>query len=516
MIEGIDGFSEELQKGKMLGVLVVENRNGELGWIGAYSGQIKDRADWPQFVPNIFDYLQQDGHFKTEEREIGEINKSIKDIEKSERLQSLKLALEKTKAQNKEMLNKAKAEMDDAKKQRDKTRETSQDQSTEDKLIKESQFMKAEFKRLKKKQQEEEDGILSQIKEIESRATVLKKEREQRSIVLQRWLFEHFEMLNANGESKNVLNIFGKNMTPPSGSGECCAPKLLQHAFKMGYKPLSMMEWWWGASPKQEIRKHWQHYPACNSKCKPILGWMLKGLDVEPNSQEERAKETKGLKTIYEDEWIIAVDKPGGMLSVDGKIDAESVDSKIRNSKAEYQNAMIVHRLDMDTSGILLIAKDKETHKALQEQFLNHTIKKTYQAILDGIITEPTETIKYTTPTNKEITVGKINLPLSPDIMDRPKQKVDYEHGKQATTLYRILKTSAGKTLVEFYPQTGRTHQLRVHSAHKSGLGAPIVGDELYGNRADELKLRAVEITFWHPWKQEWTTLRIEPLSLSE
>ena len=308
---------------------------------------------------------------------------------------------------------------------------------------------------------------------------------------LQTWLFHQYQMLNARGETKDLVDIWqdyhsaprirNKFPLPPGGTGDCCAPKLLQYAYQHGLKPVCMAEFWWGPSPKSEIRHHGQFYPACRGKCKPVLTWMLQGLDVDPNP-DEAATAHLGIDIIYEDEAVAVVDKPSGLLSVPGRTEDHSVATI---AKERWPESMPVHRLDMGTSGLMVIAKNKEAYVVLQEQFVKRTVRKRYVALVEGIVKEPK---------------GRITLPLIFDPMNRPRQVVDYQRGKSAVTEYEVLGTpQEGRTLVALYPHTGRTHQLRMHCAHTDGLGCPIVGDELYGQAADRLCLHCDQIEFAHP-----------------
>ena len=321
----------------------------------------------------------------------------------------------------------------------------------------------------------------------------LKRERKERSDALQRWLFNQFVMLNAQGEGRTLTDIFAATpqRVPPAGTGECCAPKLLQYAFAHQLKPLCMAEFWQGASPKMEVRHHGQYYSACRGKCKPVLEWMLEGggrTDL-PNLQISLHLPLSTLHPIYEDDALIVVDKPAGLLSVPGKTDEESVESLLRQ---QYGEVFMVHRLDQDTSGLMVIAKSREAHRHLQRQFLSHAraINKLYIALLDGVVDG----------------CGRISLPLRPDVDDRPRQMVDYEHGKAALTDYEVLGHEDGFTRVALTPHTGRTHQLRVHCAHAEGLGTPIVGDRLYGKPAERLLLHAAKLSFTHPSSGERMT----------
>ena len=352
----------------------------------------------------------------------------------------------------------------------------------------------------------------------------MRNRRRNMSDELQQWLFRQYIMLNALGEERDLVDIFRDTIhaIPPAGSGDCCAPKLLQYAYKHGLEPVCMAEFWWGDSPKQEIRHHLHYYPACRSKCLPILTHMLRGLDVEPNPLAQ-SKMTERPSVVFEDEYIMVVNKPAGMLSVPGKKETaeecsannnnlsieeyfahnsklKTQNSKFKNeqlligeadnSKLKTQNSKFlkaVHRLDMDTSGLLVLAKSEPVYINLQHQFASREVKKRYEAILDG---------------RPAISEGRISLPLIADIMDRPRQRVDYENGKQAITDYRVEQLlPEGRTLVCLYPLTGRTHQLRVHCAHQSGLACPILGDPLYGhgNRKTRMCLHAAMVEFRHP-----------------
>lgn len=316
----------------------------------------------------------------------------------------------------------------------------------------------------------------------------LDAERRRMSQDLQLWLFHQYQLLNARGEVKDLVDIWQsyysrpklrqKFPLPPGGTGDCCAPKLLQYAYQQGMKPVCMAEFWWGATTKEEVRQHLNYYPACRGKCKPILTWMLEGLEVDPNPELAGFAHLE-LKTVYEDDAIVVVDKPSGMLSMPGRIEEYSVETVMRQ---RYPDAVIAHRLDMGTSGLLIVAKTLEAYHPLQEQFIKHQVKKKYVAKLEG-------------RGKKEEVRGTVSLPLRPDPMNRPRQMVDMEHGKRAVTDYEFLSDD----LVALYPQTGRTHQLRIHCAHPDGLGRPIVGDELYGTKGERLMLHASEIWFRHP-----------------
>ena len=492
-IANIDFWKEEIAKGKMFGVLVVE-RDGCLGYLAAYSGQLGGRNNWGFFVPAIYDMLQPDGYFKTEERKISAINDEVKALEQDEQMIQLLQNLKLIKVNADITIGQYKQNMEDAKKRRDDIRQKETlSAEKEAELIKESQFMKAELKRIKKRFKEEEDRITICLKDKEEKLNRLKQKRKQLSDDLQQWLFKQFRVLNGLGEESNLLDIFSNTVghIPPAGAGECCAPKLLQFAYKHHFHPVCMAEFWWGASPKTEIRHHLHYYPACRGKCKPILEFMLKGLSVEDNPLDIYKEHQ--IETIYEDDSLVVICKPEGLLSVPGKGDLPSVLSEMRKRYPQADGPMIVHRLDMDTSGLLVVAKTMKAYLNLQQQFCNHTIKKRYVALLTH------------RPNNLES--GTIDLPLSPDPLDRPRQIVNKIEGKAAITKYHIRKTFRnGMTLVDLYPQTGRTHQLRVHCAHHLGLDSPIVGDRLYGQSDNRLFLHAEQIEFTHPITGKYMT----------
>ena len=489
-------WQEELAPGKMFGVLIVQPQEEEpspIGYLAAFSGNLAGKNLHPYFVPPVYDLLQPQGFFKIEEEQSSAINARISELEVNPHYLHLKEKLNAETEQANLELTQAKEKLKAAKEERELRRNSSPALSEEEQaiLIRESQYQKAEFKRLERGWKERIKTLEKEIATFETETDKLKTERKKRSAALQQKLFEQFRMLNARGEIKDLCTIFEQTVhkTPPAGAGECALPKLLQYAYLHQLKPLAMAEFWWGNSPKTEVRHHGYYYPSCKGKCEPILQHMLQGLKVDKNPLSANAHKKEELEIVFEDEWLVVVNKPSGMLSVPGK--EEEADSVYHRVKARYPEAtgpMIVHRLDMATSGLLLVAKTKEVHQHLQEQFMNRSIKKRYVALLDrseqnGL---PEET-------------GTINLPLCLNPLDRPRQMVSEEYGKPAVTEYRILNYSDKYIRIAFYPLTGRTHQLRVHAAHHQGLNCPILGDELYGKKADRLYLHAEYLEFRHP-----------------
>ncbi len=490
-------WKDELRQGKMFGVLIVQTEHGETGYLAAFSGILAVKNLHPFFVPPVYDLLQPQGFFKIEEENISSINRNIRQLENDKAYAALSAELARTIQSAEDILATAKAQLKEAKTAREQRRKEKELNAQEEaELIRESQFQKAEYKRLERSWKARITTLQTQTEDWERRISALKSERKTRSAALQQKLFEQFGMLNYRGEVKNLCEIFGQTVhkTPPAGAGECAAPKLLQQAYLHGWKPIAMAEFWWGDSPKTEIRHHGHYYPACKGKCEPILQHMLQGLQVEENPMLKRMQvPSKNLEIVYEDSWLSVINKPAGMLSVLGKEDAVSVYSLMRGQYPEADGPLTVHRLDMATSGLMLIAKTKRVHQNLQAQFKNRLVRKRYVALLEGVV-----------PKDK----GTVDLPLCLNPLDRPRQMVHTEHGKPAITDYQVLERLDGKqTRIAFYPRTGRTHQLRIHAAHPLGLHCPIIGDELYGEKAKRLYLHAEYLEFTHPITGE--TVRI-------
>ena len=489
-----EAWKEELAQGKMFGVLVVRTQEGETGYLAAFSGILAGSNVHPFFVPPVYDLLQPQGFFKIEEEQISQINTRIGLLEEDEEYKRQMQQLAALRQTAQETLEEAKRQMKRAKEKREERRREAalpngapMTPEEENVLIRESQFQKAEYKRMERAWKERITPLQQTVSDYEAGIQVLKSERKQRSAALQQKLFEQFKMLNYRGEVKTLCDIFGQTVhkTPPAGAGECAAPKLLQQAYLHGWKPVAMAEFWWGESPKTEIRHHGHYYPACKGKCEPILGHMLQGLEVDENPiLKELQSGKKTLDIIYEDEWLAVVNKPAGMLSVPGKEDVVSVYSMMRERYPDADGPLIVHRLDMATSGLLVVAKTKQVHQNLQAQFKNRSVGKRYIALLQGSVSQD---------------AGTVELPLCPNPLDRPRQIVHTGYGKPAVTDFEVLERKDNRTRIAFYPRTGRTHQLRVHAAHPLGLHCPIIGDELYGRKAERLYLHAEMLEFTHP-----------------
>lgn len=491
---GILPHQKGLVIGKMFGVLVCQNQDGALGYLWAFSGKLAESNHHPHFVPPVFDMLTHNSFFKQEEKVLNALNRKIEKLESSDSYLEALQTLEKIRLDAEKDLRKQKQRIKELKKERDIKRRVAEtilafeDYKTLQKnLSEESKQESILLKNMTKYWNHQKNAASKVIHSIQAEINALKEERKQKSAVLQQQLFDSYSFLNQKGEQKSIGEIFDNN--PPAGAGECAAPKLLHFAFKNRLKPIAMAEFWWGQSPKSEVRKHKHFYPACKSKCEPLLMMhMLKDMELEDNPFQENHAKGKEIEIVYEDEVLLVINKPAEFLSVPGKIISDSVYTRVKEQFPEATGPLIVHRLDMSTSGLMVLAKNEASYVFLQKQFIQRTVKKRYVALLNGIIKQ------------KE---GTIDLPLRVDLDDRPRQLVCYEHGKPAQTRWEVISIKNRQTKVHFYPITGRTHQLRVHAAHNSGLKTPIVGDDLYGTKAKRLHLHAEGLTFEHPVSKE-------------
>ena len=525
-------------------------------FIAAFSGTVRGAdgrttATVDGFVPPIIDLTAPEGYFKLKEAEISHINHRISELSSSSTLRDLKDSYQRMLAQQENEISAMQEQLHLSKTRREEIRKSNPDTETEAELIKESQFQKAQLKRLKDKWKETLAETVTHISAFEAEISALKNERSERSDELQKWIFENALVHNALGEVSSIWEVFNADgLIPPGGTGDCAAPKLLEYAYRHGLQPLAMGEFWYGISPTTAVRTHGHFYPSCTSKCGPLLSYMMQGMPLQdsvptaPSPIDEHALQTPVI--IHEDESIIVVEKPSGMPSVPGldgrtslqewlsenltsllaekhhtpsdeseksegqtESQPDALSSSNRSGYHSKRKIYSVHRLDMDTSGVMVYAKTEAAALHLRKQFEEHTIRKTYIARLTCCISSMDN--NYT---------GTINLPLSPDYDERPRQKVDFKQGKPAHTDYKILQTNPdGTTDILLYPLTGRTHQLRVHCAHTLGLARPIAGDLLYGAHTancfqempwecqwqhqcgdiSRLCLHALSITFIHP-----------------
>jgi tRNA pseudouridine32 synthase/23S rRNA pseudouridine746 synthase len=478
--------------GKMFGVLVVQDRDGRIGYLSAFSGKLAGSNDHPRFVPPVFDMLLENSFFLKGIEIIDAVNEQLSSIESDESYLRLKLAMEYISTQSLQEISALKQELKANKDARKSARNEQKHRLAEHDyhlfeadLIRQSLHDNHRLKTLKEKWSHLSADTAAALAAFETNIEALKKERKTRSAALQEQLFSQYVFLNREGKGKSLKDIFSETAfgKPPSAAGECATPKLLQAAFLAGYLPLAMAEFWWGASPKSEIRKHGHFYPACTGKCKPILAHMLKGMSVDDNPFLKVRQEGRSIDIVYEDEHLLVVNKPSGLRSVPGVDILDSVYSRLKCLLVDTEPLM-VHRLDMDTSGLLVVAKTADAHRAIQRQFLRRTVSKRYSALLSRQI---------------DGTEGTITLPLSADLFNRPRQLVCFETGKKSITRWKVIERTGSLTRVHFWPLTGRTHQLRMHAAHELGLNAPIIGDDLYGTGAERLYLHAAQLAFVHP-----------------
>jgi tRNA pseudouridine32 synthase/23S rRNA pseudouridine746 synthase len=491
---GLDSTQKGLVIGKMFGVLVCQNKKGELGYLWAFSGKLANENQHLYFVPTVFDMLTEDSFFRKEEEVLNAFNRTLENLENDTNYLQALASFKQAKIQAETELQQQKTRIKEQKVLRDEKRNQLESTlSNEDiallnlELSEASKHESILLKKMTKYWKLTLQSLEEKVAVFTNEMNQIKEDRKAKSAQLQQKLFSEYSFYNQYQEKKSLAEIFNNN--PPAGAGECAAPKLLHYAFQHQLKPICMAEFWWGQSPNSEVRQHKQFYPSCKSKCEPILmGHMLKGLEMEENPFIMNHAEGKEIEIVYEDEVMLVINKPTEFLSVPGKTISDSVFARIKEKYPEATGPLIVHRLDMSTSGIMLIAKNEAAAVQLQSQFINRTIKKRYVALLDGLL---------------EQSHGYIDLPLRVDLEDRPRQLVCYEHGKSAQTKWKTIEVNNGKTKVHFYPITGRTHQLRVHASHSLGLQTPIVGDDLYGTKADRLHLHAEYIQFEHPISKE-------------
>ena len=484
-------------RGKMFGVLLVKNKQGELGYLSAFSGKIADKNLLPGFVPPVYDMLTDLGFFRAETDAINAVNTDYRKAAANPELAELiadiqadRAAYQQAEQQQRQVMIAGRAKRKEQRRQGEQTLGPDALKALLDELSKQSVADKNQLKHLKMMWDEKLAVKEQRLAELKQQLNEFKALRKERSNALQHKLHRQYRFLNNFGESRDLVDIFAETShpVPPAGAGECAAPKLLQYAFKHGLKPLALAEFWWGESPKSEVRQHKKFYPSCNSKCQPILGHMMQGMNVEPNPLAENWAEDKELEILFQDEAMVVVNKPSGLLSVPGKTIKDSAYTRLQAMFPDVEGPFVIHRLDMATSGILVFALTKRANKSLQKQFMARGVTKRYMALLEGELKD---------------SEGEVSLPMRGDPEDRPRQLVCYEHGKPAETYWQLIEVKNGRSKIYMYPKTGRTHQLRVHSAHHLGLNMPMVGDGLYGEKAERLHLHAETLELDHPYTKE-------------
>ncbi len=484
----------------MFGVLVVQNQDGNLGWLAAYSGKLSEEPQ-SYFVPPVADIHAAQSFYKKGEAELNDMSAVIVALEQDPKRKARKKTLQDRLDEINEQLRKGRAALKEAKKARQKYREAVRPTVSEEdfegiceRLASESIQGQLAFKHSSKEWLVEQEVLVEKLDQFDTDIRDLKEERRLKSNALQREIFDHYIFLNARGESQVLSACFPDFdlRHPPSGSGDCCAPKLLQYAYKNELKPLALGEFWWGSAPDKEVRQHGYFYPSCASRCRPILGHMLDGLEVEENPLLTYGQD-KPMPVVYEDDDLVVVNKPAGLLSVPGVEIEDSALTRIKNMYPNATGAILLHRLDMSTSGLLMFTLNPKANKRMQRQFIKRQVQKTYIADISGLVAEER---------------GVIRLPLAPDYYDLPRQMVCHKTGKASETHWTVLERFESSTRLALKPITGRTHQLRVHCAHPDGLGIPIIGDELYGIIGQRLHLHAHQLEFTHPTTKE--IIRIE------
>ncbi|CAM4381578.1 RluA family pseudouridine synthase [Corallococcus exiguus] len=488
VLQGPDG-------GKMFGVLVVRQSDGTLGVLRAFSAMLAGRWDVPGFVPPVFD---REARARVEPVADAKVKSLLSRAEMWSTSEELRRVREDDDARQTREATEREAmrvRHEDRRRQRHERRaaivamsaltETERAQALHA-LDQESRGDKAEKRRWDAAQEEARHLLAPARAKAERRVRALDRLRRIVSRGFMKQFHDTYAITNARGETRPLRSLYG-GAEPPSGAGDCAGAKLLAYAFAHGLQPVALAEFWWGTPPASGGRIQGAFYPACRDKCGPLLPFMLEGLEVSaPRVFVPPPAPTPDLSIVFEDAWLVVIDKPCGLLSVPGR-DASLLDSVLTRLRARYPNAtgpLLAHRLDLDTSGLLVAALDSRTHASLQRQFLHRDVAKRYVALIDG-------------PVHGD--AGTITLPLRVDLDDRPRQIVDPIHGKPAVTDWEVLHRAESHTRVAFHPRTGRTHQLRVHAAHPQGLGAPIVGDPLYGHAGLRLHLHAETLSFEHP-----------------
>ena len=487
--------------GKMFGVLIVKNKLGVIGFLKAFSGKL-DNDFWPDgYVPPVFNVHHKESFFRSGERKIDQMTTEIKKLESSPLLIDSINRYEELNEKLSHFILKEKRRIKAKKEERKNIRLIGQSElssseyfAINDTLNEQSKQEQILFKKQKKELQQKLAEAKNHLNHLREKIALKKRKRSDMSGSLQKQLFKQYRFLNAFGEEKDLLKIFEDTVfkLPPSGAGECCSPRLLQYAYQNNLRPICFTEFWWGVAPESEVRKQNQHYPACRGKCEPILSHMLKGVSIDENPLKTSLKKSV-LTVLYEDENLLAIDKPHGMLSVPGKQVKDSVATRVKKHYPYISGPGLIHRLDYETSGVLLIAKNKEAHRFIQKQFIERRVEKKYLAILDKPLPRKT---------------GEVCLPIRLDPFDRPRQLVCFKEGKPSKTKFKVIQNKEGSVRVAFYPKTGRTHQIRVHSAHKKGLNNPIKGDRLYGSINKRLYLHAESITILLPSSHKKVTIK--------
>ncbi|MGE5659542.1 MAG: pseudouridine synthase [Actinomycetota bacterium] len=480
-----DDYSHE---GKMYGILLVELPDGTQRVLKAFSGLLKGCscvAGWVPPIPGRDQVALAEAHTLAELERLKQELIALQQLPERQQYETLVCEFE----QQRQLMS---LQHRESKQQRLAKRQLYSETLTGvalatalEQLDSESRWQGIERRQLKRQQTMKLQPLQQLIAAADAKMRALKQQRQELSRQLQTQMHAAYSLTNFSGESRSLQQLLPSGL--PTGTGDCCAPKLLHYAAIQGLKPLAMAEFWWGPPSANQDKIPGEFYGACVERCQPLMGFLLSGLPQRTehsNSYDPLAT----LPILYEDRWLIAVNKPAGLLSVPGRYRdrQDSVLSRLRHELPDGMALMAVHRLDQETSGILLLARDRQTYRQVTQQFQQRQVRKVYEAVLSGLVA-PEQ--------------GEINLPLWGDPMLRPSQQVDEQRGKPSVTYFWVMARAEGYTRVELVPLTGRTHQLRVHAADRRGLGIPILGDRLYGCQAaaTRLHLHARELHFEHP-----------------
>lgn len=481
--------------GKMFGVLVVRADDGRIGFLSAFSGMINGQWQLPGFVPQIFPLAGPGSSLAFGDEELAGLTARIEQLESSAERTGLLRDVELLQQQRQQALAELKANHRAAKAERKQLRLELTDVPPTEREVQmaalalTSQRQKREATNTAIAWDEKVQKLQLQLDVLDGQIDQIRQQRTEMSRRLHRAFFESYRLSNWLLEEQPITRFF-PDSTPPAGAGDCAGPKLIHYAHRHGLQPIALAEFWWGASPSTGIRHHGHFYPACRGKCRPILPFMLQGLKVEPHPDFALDVAEDEPQTVYEDEFLLVINKPAGLMSTPGKRIKDSVQTRLQARYPDCPELKLVHRLDMGTSGLLLVAKTLAANKRLQRQFVQRTVEKRYEALLSKVLPEA-------------MREGEVNLPLRTDFDDTPRQMVCFDYGKPALTHWQVIDRNGETTRVWFYPHTGRTHQLRMHAAHKDGLNAAIVGDDLYGLAAERMMLHAQRLCFTHPFRPE-------------
>jgi tRNA pseudouridine32 synthase/23S rRNA pseudouridine746 synthase len=483
--------------GKMFGVLVVRDKNDQIGFLCAFSGMMNGQWLLPGFAPPLFNLAEQNRYLPAGRDELALLAEQLLVLENADKRAELQQKIAQMQQQRDQALAELKQQHKAAKVIRKQQRLALQSVTDEverqtqmEALALASQHHKRAARNASQHWLEKLQHLQQQLDLFEQQIAAIKEARTEKSRMLHKRVFAAYLLTNHLNEQQAMPHFFDESK-PPAGAGDCAGPKLIHYAHQHHLQPIALAEFWWGTSPAAGVRHHGHFYPACRGKCRPILPFMLRGLELEPEPCYGENIDADEPQIIYQDDLIFVINKPAGLMSEPGKVVRDSVFYRLLQRFPEYPELRLAHRLDMSTSGLLLVAKDLQTYRFLQQQFIRRSVDKRYEALLAKKL--PLQQGE-----------GNIELPLRVDFDDRPRQLVCYEHGKPAKTHWQLIAHEGETTRVYFYPLTGRTHQLRIHASHRDGLDAAIVGDDLYGQAEDRLMLHAQRLGFTHPTSRKW------------